>query len=344
MKTRFLSCLFLSSAFLAQAQQSSRPRAGQGPSRQVRNSAPATPPAPTIAAARQAGPGSTVTVRGVVENGPELGQLRFIQDRTHGLALFSTTNAELQALMPGDSVLATGTLKNYNGLLEMDPVTSVQKLASNRRVVATEVAATDVATAFEEGYEGRLLRITGITSLTTSASTPAEALKGNTNYLINGQRSTPIRVHVASTGPTGMVDKTPPPGPFDLLGILSQFSPSGTGGYQLLPRQYADFSVAGGLPAIQGEPVPTAIHRNGFTVTFQTINPGTTTVEYGKTTALGTTVNLPATTTVHSVELTNLEPGTVYYVRVSSTNAAGTSRSAAVPMITDTKKRLTSRP
>ncbi|UPL47517.1 fibronectin type III domain-containing protein [Hymenobacter sublimis] len=98
------------------------------------------------------------------------------------------------------------------------------------------------------------------------------------------------------------------------------------------------------MPVIQGEPVPTAIHRTGFTVTFQTINPGTTIVEYGKTTALGTTVNLPAATTAHSVELTNLEPGTVYYVRVSATNAAGTSRSAAVPMITDTKKRLTARP
>ncbi|MBX0289233.1 hypothetical protein K3G63_02225 [Hymenobacter sp. HSC-4F20] len=342
MKRLLLPSLLFSTSLLAQAQRPARSaKPAAKPAAAVQ--APAQPQT-TIAAARQAGPGATVTVRGIIENGPELGQLRFVQDHTHGLALFSTTNSDLYALVPGDSVLVTGTLKNYNGLLEMDPVTSVQKLAAGRPVVAVTVPAAEVSKVFEEAYEGRLLRITGVSSLTTPAGTPAEALKGNTNYYINGQRSTPLRVNVASTGAGGIVDKTPPAGPFDLVGTLSQFAQSGTGGYQLLPRQFSDFSVAGGLPVIQGEPVPTAIHRNGFTVTFQTLNPGTTKVEYGKTAALGTVVSLPAATITHTVELANLEPGTVYYVRVSSTNAVGTSSSAAVPMITDTKKRLAGRP
>lgn len=338
MKQLLLPSLLLS-ALLAQAQRTPRPTQPAG-----KTPAAATLAPPTLAAARQAGPGATVTVRGVIENGPELGQLRFIQDATHGLALFSTSNPDLHALAAGDSVQVTGTLKNYNGLLEMDPVTSVRKLAAGRRVVAVEVPAAEAAKLFDEAYEGRLVRITGVSSLTSYAGAPAGPLKGNTNYFINGQRNLPLRINVASTGENGLVEKTAPAGPFDLVGTLGQFAQSGTGGYQLLPRLSADFVVAGGMPAIQGEPVPTAVHRNGFTVTFQTINPGSTVVEYGKTAALGSKVNLPALTTAHSVELTNLEPGTVYYVRVSSGNAAGTSSSAAVPMITDNKKRLTARP
>lgn len=300
--------------------------------------APAPAP-PTLKAARAAGPGATVTVRGVVTNGPELGQLRFVQDQEAGLAVFSTTNTDLHALVPGDSVHITGTLKNYNGLLEMDPVASVTKLAAGRKVVPLEVEAADLTTVFTDEYEGRLIRIKGLTSLTTATGTPIEALKGNTNYLLNGQRATPVRINVASMGEKGLLEKTPPTGPFDLVGTVSQFTQNGTGGYQLLPRLYTDFVVAGGLPAIQGEPIPTNIYRNGFTVLFQTANPGSTKVEYGRTSALGTVINLPTPTTSHSVEITNLEPSTSYYVRVSSTNATGTSTAAAVPMLTDNKKK-----
>ncbi|UOQ71254.1 fibronectin type III domain-containing protein [Hymenobacter cellulosilyticus] len=92
-----------------------------------------------------------------------------------------------------------------------------------------------------------------------------------------------------------------------------------------------------------GEPVPTEMSRTGFTVSFTTQNPGDTKVEYGKTSALGTVVANATQTTKHNIALTDLQPGTVYYVKVSSTNAVGRSESAAVPMITDTKKRATSR-
>ncbi|RSK43640.1 hypothetical protein [Hymenobacter perfusus] len=334
MKRVVLSVLLFSTVLGAQAQrQSARSKVAA-----AQPAAPAPAP-PTLTAARAAGPGATVTVRGVVTNGPELGQLRFVQDRQAGLAVFSTTNTDLHALIPGDSVQITGTLKNYNGLLEMDPVASVTKLASGRPVVPIEVEAADLATVFTDEYEGRLIRIKGLTSLTTATGTPIEALKGNTNYLLNGQRATPVRINVASMGEKGLLEKTPPTSTFDLIGTVSQFTQNGTGGYQLLPRLYTDFVVAGGLPAIQGEPIPTNIYRNGFTVLFQTANPGTTKVEYGKTSALGTVINLPAPTTSHSVDIPNLEPSTSYYVRVSSTNAAGTSTSAAVPMLTDNKKK-----
>ncbi|RSK45069.1 hypothetical protein [Hymenobacter rigui] len=335
MKQLLLPVLLLSTTLVAQAQRQS---ARSKPATVAQPAAPAQAPA-TISAARTAGPGTTVTIHGVVTNGPELGQLRFVQDKAAGLAVFSTTNTDLHALVPGDSVRITGTLKNYNGLLEMDPVASVTKLASGRRVVPIEVAAADINTVFDDAYEGRLVRIKGLSSLTTGTGSPADALKGNSNYLLNGQKSTPIRINIASTGENGLIDKTPPTSTYDLIGTVSQFTQNGTGGYQILPRLFSDFVVAGGLPAIQGEPVPTNIYRNGFTVIFQTINPGNTKVEYGKTSALGTVIELPERTTMHNVEITNLEPSTSYYVRVSSTNSAGTSTSPAVPMLTDNKKK-----
>ncbi|MCA8829908.1 hypothetical protein [Hymenobacter pini] len=337
MKRVFLPVLLASVVLSAQAQRktaSAKPVSSSTPV-----PATAAPAPPTITAARAAGPGATVTIRGTVTNGPELGQLRFVQDRMAGLAVFSTTNTSLHSLVPGDSVHITGTLKNYNGLLEMDPVASVTKIASGRPVTVVDVPATDMNSVFDDAYEGRLVRIKGVSSLTTGTGTPAEALKGNTNYLLNGQKANPIRINVASTGEKGLVDKTPPSSTFDMVGTVSQFTQNGMGGYQLLPRLYSDFVVAGGLPAITGEPVPTNVFRNGFTVVFQTVNPGTSKVEYGKTAALGTMVELPTPTRMHSVEINNLEPNTSYYVRVSSTNTAGTSAAPAVPMLTDNKKK-----
>lgn len=297
----------------------------------------------TISAARTAGPGATVTIRGTVSNGPELGGLRYVQDKDAGLAAYSLNAAGFSSLVLGDSVELRGTLKNYNGLLEMDPISSVKVLAKNRRLSIVEVPATELTKVFAEAYEGRLVKIKNTTTITTMNGSSLTAMNGNSNYLINGQRGAQIRINTASSGETGLVGKSVPAGEFDLVGVVSQFAPTGTGGYQILPRLYTDLILGGGLPNVMGEPVPTEMSRTGFTVSFQTQNAGDTKVEYGKTSALGTVVANATPTTKHNIALTDLQPGTVYYVKVSSTNAIGTSSSPAVPMITDTKKRSTSR-
>ncbi|SHJ26787.1 hypothetical protein SAMN02745146_2685 [Hymenobacter daecheongensis DSM 21074] len=297
----------------------------------------------SLSAARTAGPGTTVTVRGTVSNGPELGAVRFIQDQQAGLAAFSNSAVGFSALVAGDSVEVRGTLKNYNGLLEMDPVTSVRKLASGRRLVPVEVSAANMMQLYNEQYEGRLVKIKSNTAVTTPSGVVISTFNGNTNYLLNGQRGATIRTNNASAGELGIVGKPAPNSDFDLTGVMGQFSPSGTGGYQLLPRLYGDMVLGGGLPNVLGEPVPTEMSRDGFTVTFNTQNAGDTKVEYGKTSALGTVVMNATPTTRHNIALRNLQPGTVYYVKVSSTNAVGTSATPAVPIITDTKKRSAGR-
>ena len=297
----------------------------------------------TLKAARAQGPGATVTVRGVVLNGPELGGLRFIQDAENGLALYSLPSRieGFDDLRAGDSIQASGQLKNYQGLLEMDPVTAVQKITGNRTLRAIKVPATALTSAFAEANEGRLLEITGVSRLTSATGTAATSLSANTNYLIDGQANAPIRINVASNGTNGLVNATVPQNErFDVRGIMGQYSPSGTGGYQLLPRLVTDLVRGGGLPRVVGEPVPVSITPQGFTLEFSTIYPGDTRVAYGiSATALAETRVDADMVTQHRIVLTDLDPGTTYYVQVSSRNAAGTATAPPVPIITGGKKK-----
>ena len=303
---------------------------------------PTVPPVLTVKAARALGAGNIVTVRAVVINGAELGNIRYVQDAEAGLALYAQP-AKLPGygeLHAGDSIQVTGQLKLYNGLLEMDPVASFHKLAGGVHLRALQVPVAQAATAFVEANEGRLLEITGVPRLVTPAGTAVSTLTGNANYLINGQPGTLVRVGAASTGPNGLVDAAPPTETFDLRGVMSQFSPGGTGGYQLLPRLASDMVRGGGLPRLTEEPVPVDVSTTGFTVVYSTLNPGDTRVRYGLTAQNLKEVRTDAAlTTHHSLTLSDLIPGTTYYVEVSSRNAAGTETAAPVPFITGNGKR-----
>ena len=305
---------------------------------------PGTPPVLTIKAARVLAPGSTVTIRGVVVNGTEMGNIRYVQDADAGLALYAQPAkmpgfGELRA---GDSIQVTGQLKVYNGLTEMDPIASFHKLASGVRVRALQVPVERANEAFVEANESRLLEIKGVTRLTTPAGTVASTLAGNSNYLLNGQAGGLVRIMSASTGPDGLVDATPPANePFDVRGVLSQFAPGGMGGYQLMPRLATDMVRGGGLPRLTEEPVPVNVTTSGFTVVFSTLNPGDTRVRYGlDPKQLKESQVDPTLTTRHSLPLTNLIPGTTYYVEVSSRNAVGTETAPPVPFITSNGKRV----
>ncbi|MCB2379537.1 phospholipase D-like domain-containing protein [Hymenobacter sp. BT635] len=285
----------------------------------------------TIASARAKGVGATVAVRGTVSNGSELGAIRYLQDKEAGLAAYSTA-ANFTSLVVGDSIEVRGTLKNFSGILEIDPVTSVTVLGRNRPLQVTAVDVANAATVYAEAYEGRLVRLNNATSISTASGAPVSVFSGNTNYTVNAPSTLTVRTNSASTGAAGLVGKPAPAGPFDVIGIMSQFSTTGAGGYQLLPRLYADFVQEG--PKIINGPLPTALTRTSFNVTFQTQNPGDTKVEYGTTPALGTVLTSTPATTSHQISLSGLQPATVYYVKVSSTNASGTSASGIVPMIT----------
>ncbi|MFC6223757.1 phospholipase D-like domain-containing protein [Hymenobacter artigasi] len=306
----------------------------------------------TIAAARAQAPtannvaGPTVTVRGIVTNGDELGStvsiVRYIQDRTAGIAVYTTGGATgplVSPLVPGDSIEVTGSLKMYRGLLEIDPIASLTVLAGNRPVPAPVVfTAAQAASAYAEQYEGMLVRINGLTSVNTTGGGAVAAFTANTTYRLNNNTTLVNYVPTNSNGPDGLIGKPSPTGTFDAIGIMSQYSPSATsivGGYQMLSRKYADF-VQGLTPNLTTSPVPSNITTTGFTVSFNTQNAGNTILSYS-TTPNGTFTTVPgstALTTAHSQVITGLQPATIYYVQAVSVNSVGRSESRAVPMIT----------
>ena len=332
--------LFSTSLLLASL--ASHPLAGPGP-----KPAPPSPVVKTIKAAKALGPSATVTVRGVVSNGQELGALRFVQDGEAGLALYAlpTRVPGYDELRAGDSLQVTGQLKNYNGLLEMDPITTVRKISGGHKLRPLRVSVRDITTAFVEANEGRLLEIAGVTKLTNPAGTTVETLAANANFLLDGDKNAALRVTNSSTGPTGIIDAAVPKGEtFDVRGILSQFSPTGTGGYQLLPRLGSDLVRGGGLPRITAEPVPVSTTPQSFTLEYTTLYPGDTRLKFGFSANELTEQRVEeGFSTQHHITVDGLEPGTTYYVQVSSRNAAGTATSAAVPIITGGKKSTRSR-
>ena len=87
-----------------------------------------------IADARDASLGSTVTVKGIVTNGSELGDIRYLQDETAGIAAYpgSGSVGGFDEVQVGDEIEVTGVLKDFNGLLEISPITSFNVLSSSK--------------------------------------------------------------------------------------------------------------------------------------------------------------------------------------------------------------------
>jgi hypothetical protein len=305
------------------------------------------PPILSIKAAKAMGAGANVTVRAVVINGPELGAVRFVQDAEAGLALYAlpTRVPGYDELQPGDSLQVTGQLKVYNGLLELDPIASVRKISGGHKVRALKVPMSELGSAYVEANEGRLLEITGVSKITNPSGTPVSTLTANANFLLDGDKNALLRVTNSSTGPKGIIDSAVPKGEtFDVRGVLSQFSATGTGGYQLLPRLASDIVRGGGLPRITAEPVPVGTTPQSFTLEYPTLYPGDTRLSYGPSATQLTEQRVQeGFTTQHRITVEGLEPGTTYYVQVSSRNASGTATSTPVPVITGGKKSTRSR-
>src|SRR5690606_25621254 len=82
-----------------------------------------------ISEARAKNIGESVTIQGVVTNSDELGPIRYIQDATGGLPAYSPGNFA-NAAQPGAVVKVTGVLKDFNGLLELDPVSNFEIIST----------------------------------------------------------------------------------------------------------------------------------------------------------------------------------------------------------------------
>ncbi len=265
----------------------------------------------TIAQARNLGVGNTVTVKGIVTADstlyPNSGVTIYFQDNTAGLSAFNNGTL-LSGVRQGDSIEITGELSQFNQLLQISPVTSVNTLNSNN-TLPSPISVT-LTNGWVQQYECMLVQVNGVT-VNGSGN-----FSGNTNYNItDGSNTREIRINTR----TPLVG-TPIPGSLvNITGIMSRF----IGTYQLLPRYTTDINQGAG-PQIISDIVQSNIATTSFDLSFETQDPGTTIFYYGTNALMNQPPVVNANlTTSHSETLSGLQPGRMYYAQAASVDAQG---------------------
>lgn len=175
----------------------------------------------TIQQVRNLSVGSTVTVKGVVSNGTELGAIRYIQDGTAGIACYGNN---LSSVALGDSITATGVLFDFSGLLELSPTTSF----TNHGQVSQNVPQIIPIPSATEALEAQLITIQNVTFVQTGAF----ATGNSTVQITNGGNTLDVRIN----GSTNIDGTSIPAGAVTITGLLGQFNAN----YQIVPRSLAD--------------------------------------------------------------------------------------------------------
>jgi phosphatidylserine/phosphatidylglycerophosphate/cardiolipin synthase-like enzyme len=259
----------------------------------------------TIQAARNLGASATVTVKGIVTNGAELGVIRYMQDGTAGIAAYGST---LSTVNRGDSIEITGVLKNYNQLLEIDPVTSFTVLSTGNVLPVPEVLVPD---SMNEARESELVQINNATFTTN----PGGVFSSNTSYFFNANGQT-SSIYVRSGHP--LIGKIVPSGPVSLIGLASQFSYSSpTTGYQLLCRDSNDIIIASSISVISPVTMD-SLSTSGFTIDWTTNTGGTSEMFYGSSLSLGSHMADTNSTINHHLKITNANPSDLIFIKAFS--------------------------
>ncbi len=147
-----------------------------------------------IGTARAAGVGWTGTLRGNVTVPKGIISTRpfNIQDSTGGIYVYPASTAVIPAMTYGDVIQVSGTIKNFNGLLELDPVTSITWISSGAEPAPV---VTDVASVASN--QGKLVQVTG--TATWSGSPPGSG-GNNFSFSITDDSGTIVSYRYKTTG------------------------------------------------------------------------------------------------------------------------------------------------
>ncbi|MEI6436989.1 MAG: phospholipase D-like domain-containing protein, partial [Bacteroidota bacterium] len=273
-----------------------------------------------IAAARAMPEGSTVTIRGIATNGSELGIIRYIQDGTAGIAAYGSS---VSVIDRGDSVVVVGVTKNYNYLLELDPVNSVN--AISQKPLPAPIVITPGQ--LKEQNEAMLVKMVDVTFNSAGGIFGADM-----NYMVtaNGE-SGQVRINKLSN----LVGQIIPADPVTLIGISSQHSYIGpTNDYQLLLRDKND--IISSSTIVFTTPITVSnITTSSLSFSWNTNIAGTTELFYGLTPQLELGhVAAAGIGIAHTINITTLNPADLVYVKAFSVAASDTGFSGLKTFIT----------
>ena len=249
-----------------------------------------------ILTARSQTLGSSVTITGIVTNGDELGPIRYVEDGTAGIAIYDlSTNNFLNGAQRGDSITITGTLVDYNGLLEMNPTSSAIIHSTSNSITPQIVTPIQIG----ENTESELIQIDNVIFNNGGGLFTV----GTHDFQSNGETG---KIYIRTGHP--LANSLIPMSPVTLVGLSSQytFSLPANDGYQILPRDSADVQPNGNLL------ITSAISQNnistmGFDLSWSTSDNATTECYYGNNpTNLSNHSTLGNYVTNHTINFNNL--------------------------------------
>jgi len=269
----------------------------------------------SIADARLQPIGSTVTVSGIVTSGAEFGTIRYMQDGTGGIAVFSSG---LSTTVRGDLVTVTGVTSQFQNLLEITPVNSWSLVASGNPLPTPIVLTPNQVV---ENYESMLIQINNVNFATSGV------FQGNASYNFTSNGETGV-VYIRSSNP--LVGTAIPTSNITLYGLVSQFGNQ----YQILPRDINDLVTSSGI-AITTTPYPVNISNSGFFVAWNTNIPGDAFIRYGNTPnlELGSIAGSTGTSSP-VIAISGTDASELFYVQAFSVDGNDTAFSAVKPYIT----------
>ena len=266
-----------------------------------------------IANARTQAIGASVTISGIVTNGDELGPVRYIEDATAGIAVYDPTN--LTGVDRGDSITVTGNLIDYNGLLEIQPVSNFTNHGNGYTITPQLITPLQI----DENTEAELVEIQN-TIIDNGGSNFTQGLH---NFSSNGESGI---LYLRSGHP--LIGQIIPTGPITIIGISSQYTFTGSGGYQLLPRDEDDLVLGSGIN-ITSALQQTNLNNTSFDLSWTTDLIGSSSLIYGiDENNLIDTINISGSNTSHTVNLSGLTAGTIYYAQGFSVNGTDTAFTA----------------
>ena len=269
--------------------------------------------AQNIATVRTQTIGSTVTISGIITNGDELGPIRYIEDATAAIAAYDPTN--LIGTLRGDSITVTGELVDYNGLLEIQPVNNFSNHGTGYSIIPQIITPLQI----DENTESELVQIENV----FISNGGSNFIQGTHSFSANGENGI---LYLRSGHP--LIGTLIPVAPITLIGIASQYAPSGIGGYQLLPRDANDIIFSGGINMTSAL-TQSNLNNSGFDLSWITDNTGSSNIAYGLSSNLEIdTISNSTSTSTHSLSLSGLLPGTIYYAQAFSINGTDTAFSA----------------
>ena len=274
--------------------------------------------------------GDLVTLRGIVTVANEFGSPSYIQDNSGGISIFGSSFSG--AVQLGDEVEVSGIITQFNGLNQLEQPTIHATVSSGNSVeplLVTPAQLSGDGLSGVENFEGLLVRVNGV--IVTELNGTSVSNWAYRNYLLTGSNpSDTVQLRIDNN--TQLIGMPAPAGRFDVVGVLSQFKPNlpFIGGYQLMPRLPQDIISVG--PIIERFPVETNLTSNSITLEWQTINPGTSRVRYGRTTnyELGVVEPDNDLRTIHNVTINGLTTATIYNLQAFSVVNSDTSFSGNI--------------